>query len=138
MQDQVPLVPRPFAAIARELDVPEQVVLERLTALHTGPRAPVRQIGAIFDSRRWGIKARWSPRKFPKTDSGPAVAAINAHPGVSHNYRRDHAYNLWFTLAVAPDSRLGLDTTAAILHRRSGAAPCGSCRRSKCTRSVLS
>ena len=36
---------------------------------------------------------------------------INAHPGVSHNYLRNHEFNIWFTIATEPDSRLGLDGT---------------------------
>ena len=46
-----------------------------------------------------------------------AARAINAHPGVSHNYLRDHAFNLWFTIAVPPDSALGLDGTLDVLAR---------------------
>jgi hypothetical protein len=50
-----------------------------------------------------------------------AAAEISRHPGVSHNYRRDHAYNLWYTVAVPPDSALGLERTVQTLHQRSGA-----------------
>ena len=46
---------------------------------------------------------------------------INAHPGVTHNYLRDNEFNLWFTIATAPDSKLGLDGTLEILARDSGA-----------------
>jgi DNA-binding Lrp family transcriptional regulator len=59
--------------------------------------------------------------KVPEHRLDAAAAAINEHPGVSHNYRRDHEYNLWYTLAVPPDSRLGLQATAQILHQRSAA-----------------
>ena len=50
-----------------------------------------------------------------------AAGVINGHPGVSHNYRRNHAFNMWYTLAVPPDSGLGLEKTVEILHRESGA-----------------
>ena len=40
---------------------------------------------------------------------------INEHPGVSHNYKRNNAYNLWFTIAVPPNSRLGLEKTVELL-----------------------
>ena len=121
IQTQVPLVPRPYAEIASKLNVPREHVLDRLTALHTGPRAPIRQIGAIFDSKSLGYHSTLIAAKVPENQLDRAAAAINAHPGVSHNYRRDHQYNLWFTLALAPDSQLGLDATAAILQRRAGA-----------------
>jgi DNA-binding Lrp family transcriptional regulator len=50
-----------------------------------------------------------------------AAAAVNAHPGVSHNYLRTHDFNLWFTIAVPPDSELGMDGTLAALMRETGA-----------------
>jgi siroheme decarboxylase len=46
---------------------------------------------------------------------------INEHPGVSHNYLRNHDFNLWFTIATEPDSRLGLEGTLEVLARRAGA-----------------
>jgi len=49
-----------------------------------------------------------------------AAAVINRHPGVSHNYERDNPYNLWFTIAVAPDSKLGLEKTVELLADRTG------------------
>jgi DNA-binding Lrp family transcriptional regulator len=50
-----------------------------------------------------------------------AARIINAHPGVSHNYLRNHAFNLWFTIATEPDSRLGLDGTLDVLREETGA-----------------
>ncbi|MGD0540093.1 MAG: Lrp/AsnC family transcriptional regulator [Tepidisphaeraceae bacterium] len=121
VQEQVPLSPRPFADIARSLEVPESLVLDRLRALRTGPHSAIRQIGAIFDSGSLGYQSTLVAAKVPEHRLAAAAAVIDEHPGVSHNYGRDHEYNLWYTLAVAPDSRLGLEATAQILHRRSGA-----------------
>jgi DNA-binding Lrp family transcriptional regulator len=50
-----------------------------------------------------------------------AAAFVNTHPGVSHNYERDHDFNLWFTLAVEPDSPLGLEGTVELMARKGGA-----------------
>jgi len=53
----------------------------------------------------------------PAEREGRAAAILNEHPGISHNYRRNHLFNLWFTLAVAPTSRLGLQGTVDKLHQ---------------------
>lgn len=81
----------------------------------------IRQISAIFDTRCLGyasslVAARIAPEKLDA-----AVAAINSHPGVSHNYLRNHEFNLWYTIAVPPISKLGLEGTVNLLHKLSGA-----------------
>jgi DNA-binding Lrp family transcriptional regulator len=50
-----------------------------------------------------------------------AAKIVNEHPGVSHNYLRNHEFNLWFTLATEPDSRLGLEGTLELLGELTGA-----------------
>jgi DNA-binding Lrp family transcriptional regulator len=59
--------------------------------------------------------------KVAEAQIDDAAAIINAHPGVSHNYLRNHDYNIWFTMAVAPDSKLGLERTIEILQEKTGA-----------------
>jgi DNA-binding Lrp family transcriptional regulator len=53
--------------------------------------------------------------KVPHAKIERAVAIINSHPGISHNYERNHDFNIWFTLAVGPDSQLGLEKTVQII-----------------------
>jgi DNA-binding Lrp family transcriptional regulator len=48
-----------------------------------------------------------------------AAAVVNAHPGVSHNYRRNHDFNMWFTVAMPPGH--DLDAVIARLHELAGA-----------------
>ena len=121
VQEEIPLCKRPYAELARRLGSKESIVLDRLAALHDGPTAPIRQLGAIFDSKALGYQSTLVAAKVPEDKLAAAAAVINRHPGVSHNYRRDHAYNLWYTLAVPPDSRIGLDRTVEILRNQSGA-----------------
>jgi len=121
LQEGVPLVRRPFARIASDLAMQEADVIERVAQLRHGQGAVIRQISAIFDSRALGYESCLVAAKVDESSIDTAAARVSGHPGVSHNYRRNHAYNLWYTVAVPPDSRLGLDRTVGILHRRSGA-----------------
>jgi siroheme decarboxylase len=121
LQSHFPLVERPFAALAHKLGVTEQEVLTRVTLLKNGSRKIIRQISAIFDSSTLGYRSTLIGARVDESRLDEAAAIVSRHPGVSHNYRRDHTFNLWYTLAVPPDSRVGLEQTVEILHRQSGA-----------------
>ena len=122
IQEQIPLTERPVEALGRALSLSEADVIARLTDLKSGKPAVIRQICGIFDSRSIGYQSSLVAAKVDEAHIDAAAAAINAHPGVSHNYRRNHAYNLWYTVTVPPDSTLGLQGTVDALHRLSGAA----------------
>lgn len=121
IQTEFPLVERPFAALAEQLRLTEDYVIARTATLKDKAAGVIRQISAIFDSRALGYEGCLVAAKIDPLKIDEAVTAINAHPGVSHNYLRNHAYNLWYTVAVPPDSKLGLERTVQILHDRSGA-----------------
>jgi len=113
IQKKFPLVPKPFETIAGELGMSEEDVLDILKA---EKRANIiRQTSAIFDTKRLGYKSSLVAFKISKENLSDAVKIINSHPGISHNYERNHDFNVWFTLAVAPDSKFGLDKTVQIL-----------------------
>ena len=122
IQSGFPLVDEPYAQIGEQLGIDEASVLERLARLRR--TNVVRQISAIFDTRRLGYKTTLVAMAFPPDGLNDAALKINEHPGVSHNYAREGSYyNLWFTLAVAPDENLD-DTvngmaasTRALQHR---------------------
>lgn len=116
LQQQVPLIPRPFDELARRLGIEEIDALARLGAISF-----IRQISAIFDSTALGYRSCLVAARVDESNLERAAAVVSEHPGVSHNYRRDHIYNLWFTLAVPPDSALGLERTIDILRAQSGA-----------------
>jgi siroheme decarboxylase len=124
LQTEMPLVERPYAELGRRLGVAEEDVVARVAALkgRTGERAGViRQISAIFDSKSLGYQSTLVAAQVAPERLEAAAAVINKHPGVSHNYQRNHAFNLWYTLAVPPDSELGLEKTLEVLHAQSGA-----------------
>ncbi len=119
IQTEVTVVARPWAALGVKLGCSEAEIMQRISALKTG-RA-IRQISAIFDTQSLGYESSLVACQCDSHREDEVANIISAHPGVSHNYRRDHVFNLWYTLAVAPTSRLGLAGTIAILHRQTGA-----------------
>lgn len=117
LQGSFPMVAQPFAAIAEALGTDEEDVLRRITRLKR--LNVIRQISAIFDTRKLGYKSTLVAMRFAPEDLLRGAHAVNEHPGVSHNYERDHPYNLWFTIAVPPDR--DLEATVRRLGEQAGA-----------------
>lgn len=118
VQKEVPLVPRPFDAVAEQLGTTGSDVIERLRHWRD-ERGVIRQISAIFDTRKLGYSSTLVATRVPPERTDEAAEIINAHPGVSHNYERSNDFNIWYTLAVPP----GMDLEAHIdrLHELTGA-----------------
>ncbi|HEV8661385.1 MAG TPA: Lrp/AsnC family transcriptional regulator [Thermoanaerobaculia bacterium] len=113
LQGDVPLVSTPFAVIGQMIDMSEKEVIKRAEKLRR--EGIVRHISAHFDLRALGyrsclVAARVKPERIDE-----AAAVVNAHPGVTQNYKRNNDFNLWFTIAVAPTSKLGLERTIEVL-----------------------
>jgi DNA-binding Lrp family transcriptional regulator len=119
IQKKFPLVSRPFKVIADELNMSEDEVLEILQEQKKSNI--IRQTSAIFDTKRLGYKSSLVAFKIPSEKISDAVKIINSHPGISHNYERNHDFNIWFTVAVSPTSKLGLEKTVALLAEATGA-----------------
>jgi DNA-binding Lrp family transcriptional regulator len=119
MQGSFPLEPRPYARVAELAEVDEHEVLARVARLLDA--RIIRQVTPIFDTRALGYSSMLVAAKVDPDNPHRAARVINAHPGVSHNYLRNHDFNLWFTLATEPGSRLGLDGTLEVLGREAGA-----------------
>jgi DNA-binding Lrp family transcriptional regulator len=119
LQGSFPLEPRPFARVAQLAGVSEDEVMRRTTRLLD--ERIIRQLTPIFDTRALGYGSMLVAAKVDPDNPHRAAQVINAHPGVSHNYLRNHEFNLWFTIAVESDSRLGLDGTLDVLAEEAGA-----------------
>jgi len=119
VEDGVPLVREPYAELARQLNCGESTVLDRLRELR-GDGGVVREVSAIFDLPRLGYAQSLVALAVDAggLDAGGRIVAD--HPGVSHCYARDDEWDLWFTLAVSPASRLGLEGTVDRLAGRCG------------------
>jgi siroheme decarboxylase len=119
LQSSFPLEPQPFAAIARQAELPvEEVEARTKRLLH---ERIIREITPIFDTRALGYASMLVAAKVDSENPHRPAQIVNSHPGVSHNYLRTHEFNLWFTIATPPDSTLGLDGTLEVLQAATGA-----------------
>jgi siroheme decarboxylase len=120
LQSNFPLDPEPFALIAAATDLQLDEALARTQRLLDG--RIIREITPIFDTRALGYESMLVAAKVDADNPQRAAQAVNAHPGVSHNYLRTHDFNLWFTIATPPDSELGLAGTLEVLMRETAAS----------------
>jgi DNA-binding Lrp family transcriptional regulator len=109
-----PLVQRPFQEIALRHGLSEIQVMDRISRLKK--IGLVRQINAIFDTRVLGYKSALIAFEVRPEMLDSVAQEVNKHPGVSHNYERNHEFNMWFTLAIPPgnDMKPHLDRLAAL------------------------
>jgi DNA-binding Lrp family transcriptional regulator len=119
MQGSFPLDPRPYAAVAKLAEITEDEVLRRVQRLLD--ERIIRQVTPIFDTRALGYGSMLVAAKVDPEHPWRAAKIINSHPGVSHNYLRNHEFNMWFTLAVEGDSKLGLQGTLDLMQELTGA-----------------
>jgi DNA-binding Lrp family transcriptional regulator len=119
MQGSFPLEPRPYAAVAAAAGVNEADVLARVDQLLRD--RIIRQVTPIYDTRALGYESMLVAAKVDAEHPWAPARIVNSHPGVSHNYLRNHEFNMWFTIAVERDSRLGLQGTLDVLAELTGA-----------------
>lgn len=94
IQSGFPLAARPYAELGRDLGLTEAEALARVRALKES--GVIRRIGANFQSAHLGWHSTLCAAKVPPEGLDDFVATVNAHPGVTHNYLRDHEFNVWF------------------------------------------
>lgn len=115
LQNDIPLVSKPFAEIAESIGIPEENLLDRLTRLHE--RGIVRGISPTLEPQSMGLSAATLIALHISAERVHEVAAIiSSYPEVSHNFRRDHHYSLWFTLCGKEEESISR-VLSEILHR---------------------
>lgn len=102
IQSDFPVTKEPYKHLANSLGTTEEDILARLERMTENQT--IRRLGGIFDSRKLGYTGTLCAMKVPAGRIGQVAAVVNAYPGVTHNYIRNHEYNMWFTLLV-PDSK---------------------------------
>ncbi|MCR5562047.1 MAG: AsnC family transcriptional regulator [Desulfovibrio sp.] len=116
LQTDFPLVSRPYAKMAERLGGTEDEIFERVQRMRQS--GLVRRLGANFQSTKLGFVSTLCAAKVPEDRLDAFVTDVNAQPGVTHNYLRDHAYNVWFTL-ISPSREAERETLEGI-ERRTG------------------
>lgn len=117
LQKEIPVQTRPYEAIGKKIGIDGAETLLRISRLKD--EKIIRQQSAIFDTKSLGYKSTLVAMKFSEDKIDAGAAIINEHPGVSHNYKRNHDFNLWFTVAVPPTDKL--EEHVQRLHDLSGA-----------------
>ncbi|MBO4317320.1 MAG: Lrp/AsnC family transcriptional regulator [Mailhella sp.] len=120
IQSGFPVDPDPYAVLSGEMksrfgvEISPDEILERVKAMRQSRL--IRRIGANFQSAKLGFRSTLCAAKVPEEKLGSFIEAVNALPGVTHNYQRMHEYNVWFTL-IAPSWQDALDTLAGLEER---------------------
>lgn len=118
LQGDFPLCERPYAEAAARLEITEDELLARLRSLLA--RRVLTRFGPMFQVERMGGAFVLAAMRVPDADWERVVAAVNALPQVAHNYRREHAFNMWFVLATeTPD---GIAAAVAAIEAATGLA----------------
>ncbi len=104
IQADFPLVPEPYRAIGETLDITEEEVIARIKKMVDS--GLIRRLGGIFDSRRLGYRGALCAVKTDNESVSQVAAMVNSFPGVTHNYLREHRYNMWFTVLAESEEKL--------------------------------
>jgi siroheme decarboxylase len=117
IQKEIPIEPRAFKVVAEQVGTSEADVISRIKKLKQN--RIIRRVGGSFDSKGLGyhsvlVAAKVSDEKLKNT-----VSCLNRYTGVTHNYQRNHDYNLWFTLTASSPKRV--NEIIEILKQETGA-----------------
>jgi len=103
IQSGFPVKPRPFMEIGKSLDLTEEQVIARIKKLQVA--GIIRRIGGNFVSKKLGFTSTLCAARVPENKIEEFVKKVNSYKGVTHNYLRNHDYNIWFTF-IAPSMDL--------------------------------
>ena len=116
IQTKFPITSAPYADIGEKVDISEDEAFTRVKALVDS--GVIRRIGASFDSRGLGWTSTLCAMSVPSEKIEQISEVISQYHGVTHNYERNHKFNLWFTL-IAPDLA-AVDNTLKEIEEKSG------------------
>lgn len=95
IQSDFPITARPFHALGKRFQLSEEEVLDRVKRMKE--EGVIRRIGGNFNSKKLNFTSTLCAAKVPEEKMADFVEAVNRYTGVTHNYLRNHEYNVWFT-----------------------------------------
>ena len=116
LQDGFPLSDEPYGEVAERLGISENELLSRLRGLLEA--RILTRFGPMFQVERMGGAFVLAAMRIPDDDFERVTGLVNSLPEVAHNYRREHAFNMWFVLAT--ETRDGIAAAIAELQRLTG------------------
>ena len=116
MQEDLPLVPFPYAAVASELGLSEDDLLQRLQRMKAD--RVITRFGPFFDAAAMGGAFCLCAMAVPEDEFETILTKVNAHAEVAHNYQRTHRLNMWFVLAT--ETPEGIEAAADVIERETG------------------
>ena len=104
LQKEFPLEERPFLIVAEKCGISEDETISRVQKMKD--EGTIRRIGAVFDGAKLGRISTLCAVRVPEEKIDSFVQIVNANKGVTHNYRRNNEYNIWFTVNAATAEKL--------------------------------
>ena len=116
LQKEFPLEERPFLIVAEKCGISEDETISRVQKMKD--EGTIRRIGAVFDGAKLGRISTLCAVRVPEEKIDSFVQIVNANKGVTHNYRRNNEYNIWFTVNAATAEEL--ETFLADVKKKTG------------------
>ncbi len=117
IQTDFPIDPRPYKVIAERLGLGEDELIFRVKAMKEA--MIIRRIGGNFSPDRLGYFSTLCAAKVPEDKIDEFTRVVNSYSGVTHNYRRDHTFNIWFTF-ISPSRQTIQDSLNEISQKTGG------------------
>lgn len=95
IQLKFPIDARPYRVLAQTLKLSEDELLKRIQQMKKDML--IRRIGGNFSPDKLGYHSTLCAAKVPDDKIEHFTQTVNAYSGVTHNYMRDHTFNIWFT-----------------------------------------
>lgn len=104
VQEGLPLESRPFLTLAKQIGIAEEEVIQRVNELKEN--GYIRRLGGIFDSKKLGYASTLCAVNVPEQHIENIAKIINSYDEITHNYIRNHEYNMWFTIIASSETRV--------------------------------